>query len=216
MQELLNETSIKCNILCIYFCIVWCIHLPRNTKSLYVHHCYNLIISSFIDTHSVCSVCLAELPEELRRLSAVVCQRDAHSTNFKRGFRWLTPLNAIVRPTPFNVFRMSERRQRYRNNHSYQSCNARRKGFSRNMCIFPHSTVEEQWWNKWQEKGIDELALTQVAKQFYIKSRNGVLLSGVCLGVRFAIQVLMKSNDNDCDWSLFQPVTIHFSHCHII
>ena len=46
------------------------------------------------------------------------------------------------------------------------------------MCIFPHSTVEEQWWNKWQEKGIDELALTQVAKQFYIRSRDGALLSG--------------------------------------
>ena len=130
--------------------------------------------TSFVDTHTVCSNCLAELPGELRSLSAVVCRGADHS--FKRGFRWLTPSNAIVRPTPFNVFKMSQRQQRYRYNHSYQECNARRKGYSRNRCIFPHSQVEEQWWNKWQEKGIDELSLTRLGKQFFITSRNGVLL----------------------------------------
>ena len=128
-----------------------------------------MFITSYIDTHTVCSVCLDELPEELKSLSAVVCQGVEHS--FKKGFRWLTPLNTIIRPTPFNVFKMFERGQRYRNNHSYQSCD----WSSKDECVFPHSSIEERWWNQWQEKCIDEIALTNVGKQFYIRSRDGAL-----------------------------------------
>ena len=129
----------------------------------------------------VCSVCLRELPEELRSLSKVVCRRAEHSKYFKQGFCWMTPSpsNAIIRPTPFNVFHMSQRGQKYRNNHTYQSCDRSRKGYSKDECIFPHSQVEEQWWNQWQEKSIDEIALTRVGKQLYIKSRNGMFYIGL-------------------------------------
>lgn len=156
--------------------------LPRMTRQLHVYQKWPWIylhvhILSCIGT-PVCSACLKELPRELRSLSDVVCRRAEHSKYFKQGFRWMTPSpsDTIIRPTPFNVFHMSQRGQKYRNNHNYQSCDRRRQGYSKNDCIFPHSHIEEQWWNQWQETGIDEIALTHVGKQLYIRSRNGAFI----------------------------------------
>ena len=121
----------------------------------------------------MCSVCLKNLPENLTNLSMAVCRKVEHSKFFNQGFQWLTPSTSILRPTPYNVFRMSKGEQKYRNNHDYQSCYWR----PQHECIFPHNRVEEKWWNWWQERHIDETSLTAVGKMFYIKFRKRMLLS---------------------------------------
>ena len=118
----------------------------------------------------MCSVCLKNMPKNLADLSTAVCRRVEHSKFFNQGFRWLTPSTTILRPTPYNVFRMSERGLTYRNNHDYQSCH----WIPWYECIFPHNQVEEKWWNLWQERHIDENSLTDVGKMFYIQFRESM------------------------------------------
>ena len=128
----------------------------------------------------MCSICLKNLPKNLTDLSTAVCRRVEHSKFFKQGFQWLTPSTSILRPTPYNVFKMSQKGQTYCNNHDYQSCH----WIPWYECIFPHNQVEEMWWNQWQKKHINENSLTDVGKMFYIQFRESMYYTYMIHGMR--------------------------------
>ena len=114
----------------------------------------------------VCVACFKNLPLLLlNKFKSSACFGE-HGPGYKEGFVWMRkdPPHTIIRPTPFNVGRMIEKRLNYRFTHTYQNCNRS----ARNTCIFPHNGNECKVWNCWKRKSIDEISLTKIAKEMII------------------------------------------------
>ena len=126
---------------------------------------YFLHVEKGPSSRRVCSSCLEQFSKMLVDKFAPVCFGN-HGPAYKKGFVWMikdSP-HTIIRPTPFNVGRMLERRMNYRWNHYYWNCYRKPK----NKCIFPHNQTEAKYWNDWKKKEIDEISLTGVARQIIV------------------------------------------------